>query len=184
MRLGRFYNLEQRSLLMKSFVESQFAYSPLVWMFHDRGSNNKINRVHERALRFVYKDDIHTFKELLIRDNSVTIHHRNIHAVAIEMFKSLHNVQIDLMDDIFIKSSEFNVQRTRSQNDFMRPRVNTVHYGNDSLRDFGPRVWNILPNEIKSSTHLSDFRAKIKKWIPSECPCRLCTIYIGGLGYI
>ena len=184
MRLGRFYNLEQRRLLMKSFVESQFAYSPLVWMFHDRGSNNKINRVHERALRFVYKDDIHTFKELLIRDNSVTIHHRNIHAVAIEMFKSLHNVQIDLMDDIFIKSSEFTVQRTRSQNDFMRTRVNTVHYGNDSLKDFGPRVWNILPNEIKSSTHLSDFRAKIKKWIPSECPCRLCTIYIGGLGYI
>ena len=88
MRLGRFYNLEQRRLLMKSFVESQFAYSVLVWMFHDRGSNNKINKVHERALRFVYKDDRCSFQELLIRDNSVTIHHRNIHAVAIEMFKS------------------------------------------------------------------------------------------------
>ena len=44
MRLGRFYNLEQRRLLMKSFVESQFAFCLLVWMFHDRGSNNKINK--------------------------------------------------------------------------------------------------------------------------------------------
>ena len=88
---------------MKSFVKSQFVYSPLVWMFHDRGSNNKITRVHERALRFVYKYDRHTFEELLIRDNSVTIHHRNMHAVAIEMFKSLNNVQIDLIGEIFIK---------------------------------------------------------------------------------
>ena len=119
MRLGRFYNLEQRRLLMKSFVKSQFAYSPLVWMFHDRGSNNKINRVHERALRFVYKDDRHTFEELLIRDNSVTIHHRNIHAVAIEMFKSLNNVQIDLIDDIFIKNNDLNIIQTRSRNDFL-----------------------------------------------------------------
>ena len=82
---------------MKStFVESQFAYSPLVWMFHHRGSNNKINRVHERVLRFVYKDDRCSFEELLIRDNSVTIHHKNIHAVAIETFKCHNNEQIKI----------------------------------------------------------------------------------------
>ena len=169
---------------MKSFVESQFAFCLLVWMFHDRGSNNKINRVHERILRFVYKDDRCSFEELLIRDNSVTIHHRNIHAVAIELFKCCNNEQIEIMNDIFIKNSELNIRQTRSQNDFIRPQVNSVHYGDDSLKYFGARIWEIIPDEIKMCTQLSEFKAKIKKWVPSECPCRLCREYIGGLGYI
>ena len=52
---------------MKAFVESQFGYS-LIWMFHSRGLNNKINRIHERALRITYKNKSSTFQELLEKD--------------------------------------------------------------------------------------------------------------------
>ena len=183
-RLARYYNLEQRRLLMKSFVQSQFAYSPLVWMFHDRGSNNKINKIHERALRFVYKDDISTFQQLLLRDNSVTIHHRNIHTMAIEMYKSLNGIQLDVFNDIFVKKGDLNIRSTRSQNEFYLGRVNTVHYGHDSLRYFGPKIWESIPIHIKLSESLKDFKLNVKKWTPSECPCRLCKDYIGGLGYV
>ena len=86
-RLCRFYSLSQHRLTMKCFIESQFAYSPLVWMFHDRGLNNKINRIHARALRIVYRDDVTTYDELLKKDGSFCIHHRNIHTLAIEMYK-------------------------------------------------------------------------------------------------
>ena len=60
----------------------------LVWMFHSRGINNKINRIHERALRITYNNNSSSFQDLL--DNSVTIHHRNIRTLAIETFKVLH----------------------------------------------------------------------------------------------
>ena len=40
-RLSRFLSLDQRRMLMKSFIESQFAYCPLVWMFHNREWNNR-----------------------------------------------------------------------------------------------------------------------------------------------
>ena len=63
---------------MKAFVESQFGYCPLIWMFHSRGLNNKINRMHERALIITYKDKSSTFPQLLENDNSVSIHHRNV----------------------------------------------------------------------------------------------------------
>ena len=63
---------------MKAFVESQFGYCPLIWMFHSRGLNNKINRMHERALTITYKDKSSTFPQLLENDNSVSIHHRNV----------------------------------------------------------------------------------------------------------
>ena len=46
-------------LILKAFIESQFGYCPLVWMFHSRTLNNRINRLHERALRLVYKITSH-----------------------------------------------------------------------------------------------------------------------------
>ena len=75
---------------MKALVESQFGYCPLIWMFHSRGLNNKINRVHERALRITYKDKSSTFQELLEKDSAVSIHHRSIQKLAIEIYKVLH----------------------------------------------------------------------------------------------
>ena len=100
------------------------------------------------------------------------------------MFKCHNNEQIEIMNSIFSQNSKLNVNRTRSQNDFVRPHANSVHYGHDSLRYFGPRIWEIMPSEIKQCTNLSESKSKIKKWIPSDCPCRLCRNYIGGLGYI
>ena len=46
-------SLDQRRLIMKSFIKSQFGYCPLIWMIDSRKLNNKINRIHERALRIV-----------------------------------------------------------------------------------------------------------------------------------
>ena len=68
---------------MKAFIESQFAYCPLVCMFCSRSSNNRINHLHERALRIVYNDPSSRFEDLLVKDNSVSIHHRNIRLLAI-----------------------------------------------------------------------------------------------------
>ena len=76
----------QRRLIMKSFISSQFGYCPMIWMNHSRALNNKINRIHERALRLVYRDKKSTFEELLNKDNSVKFHikksssncHRNV----------------------------------------------------------------------------------------------------------
>ena len=73
---------------MKSFVTFQFGYCPLIWMFRRRRLNNKINSVHERALRITYQDHIFAFPKLLNKYNSVSVHHRNLQALATEMFKT------------------------------------------------------------------------------------------------
>ena len=88
--LARISNLmkpNKLKILMKAFLESQFSYCPLVWMFHSRALNNRINRLHERALRLVYKEPHLTFQELLDKDNSFTIHHRNVQKLATEIYK-------------------------------------------------------------------------------------------------
>ena len=76
---------EKLRILMKTFIESQFNYCPLVWMFHSRKINEKINKLHERALRVVYSDDNLTFEQLLEKDNSFDIHDRNLQKLAIHV---------------------------------------------------------------------------------------------------
>ena len=66
--------------LFKAFVESQFKYCPIGWMFHSRRTNNKINRLRERALRNVY-EDVSTSDQLLAMGKSFCIHHQNIQAL-------------------------------------------------------------------------------------------------------
>ena len=65
---------------MKAFITSQVSYCPLIWMFHSRNLNNKINRIHEGALRLVYQNNL-SFSELLDLDNSVTVHQKNLQKV-------------------------------------------------------------------------------------------------------
>ena len=57
---------------MQAFIQSQFGYCLLVWMFHSRKLNNRINKIHEKSLRVVYDDKISTFSELLEKDNYFT----------------------------------------------------------------------------------------------------------------
>ena len=73
---------------MKAFVISQFNYSPSIWMLHSRVLNNRINRVHERALRLVYRNKNLSFSELLELDNAVTIHHRNLQVLVTDKIKN------------------------------------------------------------------------------------------------
>ena len=94
-RLSNFCFLctNKKRVLMKAFIESQFSYCPLIWMFHSRGVSNKINHWHERSLRIVYQDNISSFEDLLKKDRSFTIHQRNIQSLVIELFKVKGNIQ-------------------------------------------------------------------------------------------
>ena len=72
-RVTPYMDLSKRRILLNAFFISQFSYCPLVWMFHSRGKNNKINRIHERCLRIIYNDKKSTFYELLEKYGSISI---------------------------------------------------------------------------------------------------------------
>ena len=93
--------IEKKRIIMKAFIESQFGYCPLIWMFHSRSLNNKINRIHERALQITYNDKSSSFQDLLKKDNSVSIHHRNIRTLPTEIFKFLQGLSPPILSEVF-----------------------------------------------------------------------------------
>ena len=176
-RIAGILPFQKRHILLKTFIESQFSYCPLIWMFCSGTMNRKINHIHERALRIVYRDYESSFEDLLKKDKSLTFHHRNIHQVAIEMFKVKHDLSPPFMKEIF--DSDVNFREY-----FRRPNVNTVKKGCRSLRNFGPIVWKMLPEKCKSCETLEEFKNSVKTWEPKNCPCELCNRIIPGFGRI
>ena len=182
-RISPYLTENKRKILMGSFFTAQFGYGPLVWMNCSREVNNKINRLHERCLRLVYSDKQSSFKELLTKDKSVTIHHRNIQKLATEMFKALNTSENHILNDIFPKKTPVRYN-LRHHKQFSTRTFKTVHYGTDSIAFLAQKIWDRVPEEIKASTSVERFRSKIKNWKPEDCPCRLCKIYIPKLGFL
>ena len=181
-RMSNILSFPKMKLLIKSFFESQFAYCPLVWMLYNRSLNRKINKLHERALRILYKDDISTFEQLLSKDESVTMHHRNMQKLAIEMYKVKYNIlPCPIAEFISKRDIHYNM---REVSDFERERHNTVLFGSETLRIVGPKIWDLIPSEIKLASSLSIFKSLIKRWSIQRCPCRHCREYIPILGFV
>ena len=100
-RVSAFMNPDKLRLLMNGFIKSQFSYCPLIWMFHDRALNAKVNKILERALRIVYKHSHADYETLLKLDNAVSIHQRNLQYLMIEIYKTKKNLNPSFMSEVF-----------------------------------------------------------------------------------
>ena len=133
---------------MNAFFKSQFSYSPLAWMMHSRKLKKKINRLHERYLHLAYNDGLSSFEELLERGNSVSVHKRNIQCLAIELYKVFNDICPDIMKNVFPLSASSNCD-IRSRCTFTTRSVKTVYYETESLSYLAPKVWELIPKNIK-----------------------------------
>ena len=176
------HTLENDCNLMRAFITSQFQYCPLIWMFHSRQLNQKINKIQERALRITYKDTESTFSELLQKDCAVAIHTKNLQILMTEIYKTKNGLNPSFMQEIFRENTtHYNL---RNNNEFTQPRVRSVSNGKESVRFKGPQLWQTLPPTIRNSETLRRFEKEIKNWYGENCPCKLCRTFIPNLGYL
>ena len=149
-RVTGYMSLEKRRIVMKTFVESQFNYCPLIWMLHSRTLNNKINCLHERALRIVYSDYKSSFNTLLEKNGYSSVHHRNIQCLAIEIYNFFHGFSPAIMGYIikFNRPPTYNL-KTRQELYSRNPK--TVRYGTETMSFLAPKIWAIVLQSIKNA---------------------------------
>ena len=176
-------NTNKRRVLMKAFITSQFSYCPLVWMFHSRTMNNRINTLHEKALRLVYTNKPNlSFDDLLKEDKSVKIHQKNLQILATEIYKVKNDLGPKIMADIFhFVEKPYNLRN----NSIIQSQANRKFYfGTESLSSLAPKLWELIPSEIKSAKSRNIFKEKINSWTTDKCPYRLSKTYVGNIGLI
>ena len=119
-----------------------------------------------------YNDKQSSFNELLEKDGSVSIHEQNLQFLATEMYKISNGLPTPLMKDIFpVNGNPYNL---RQNSQFSRPRINTVYHGTESISNLGPKIWDLVPCNLKEINELDELKKAIKQWKPEDCPCRFC----------
>ena len=179
-RVSHLMTFKHRKMVMNCFIMSQFGYCPLVWMFHSRKLNNRINRIHERTLRLIHQNTNLTFEELLAKDDSYTIHQRTIQTLGIELYKVAYGLSPEIMKLVFPLVDE---TMNPIDSKFSSRNVRTVSWGTETLAFLAPRIWSMIPADMKKFS-LSKFTKLIKKWVPDKCPCRNCKTYVQGVGFV
>ena len=133
-------------------------------MLHGRRLNNKINSTS-------------TFQELLNKDKSVSIHHRNM-----QVFQIHKGLSPEILRETFVsKTSSYNLCRNDT---FEKCKVHSIYHGTELLPFLGSKLWDLVPVEMKQSESLYFFKLKIKNWVLFECPCRICKTYIQQVGFL
>ena len=145
---------------MRSFVMSQFSCCPLIWMCHSRKINNQIEKLHERALRLVYNDKSSSFRELLKRDKSVTIHKRNIQVLLAGIFKVKSRVAPEIMTRIF-KFKDHSYDLTKKYC-IERRIIKSCKYDSETVFNLGTNLWYTYKKIFKKTEYLQDFKSKVK----------------------
>ena len=98
------------------------------------------------------------------------------------MFKVKNNIAPEIMKELF--APKMTSYHLGNNNSFKRRRVKSVWNGTESVSYLGPKIWDLVPNEIKESESLNGSKFKIKRWVLEGCPCRICKIYLEQVGFI
>ena len=111
----------------------------------------------KRCLRIIYNDKRSTFEELLAKDNYVSVHHNNIHALATEIYKVANGISPEIMNEVF-KLREETHYHLRHTTQFLVNPIHSVINGSESVSYLGPKTWEQIPTEIKNEDSLAGFK--------------------------
>ena len=141
-------------------------------MFTSKNSMLKLNKIYRRTLRVVYDDYKSTYEELLASHNYISIHQKHLKHLAVEVYKSLTNLNPEFMWPFFKnKSIPYNL---RNGNICILPLARASHYGINSVQFRGRLLWDNLPTSVKEIVSVKEFKQKLDHVLKFYCSCIAC----------
>ena len=150
--------------------------------FVPKQNSDKLEKLQERALRFVFSDYTSPYSDLLKHGNFLSLSALRISYLAIEMYKCVYGINPPYLNELFIgKDTRYNL---RGSNLLQQPEFETVRYGFKSFRlrlpyslrfrYYGSKLWNALPTQLNASENLHHFKKNITQW----CLSGKCDVFI------
>ena len=99
-RIRKFLTVDKAKVLGNAFIDSQFNYVPLLWMFCRKTLYSKIERIHHKTLKVIYQSD-DEYYDLLLKTKTISIHQRHLRFLMTEIYKSVSQLNPELMWSYF-----------------------------------------------------------------------------------
>ena len=171
-RLSRVLNYENKMLLYNSFIECYFNYCSVIWHSTSNESTLKIEKIQEKALRFITLDFSSSYHDLLNVCNKSPLYVIRLRKILELVFKIL-NKKTPMYLSIFAKR-KISVRTLRRCNDLHLPKFKTILYGKKTMTYLAAMLWNSLDNDIQNAITLTNFKTQINKWSGPKCKCGFC----------
>ena len=159
-RLCNILDEETKVAIYNSFIKANFDYCPLIWAFCNKGDIVRLQKIQNRAIRFVHNDFECNSMDLLLKYNEHSIVTLNIYKIAVQMFKCYHDISPSYICSLFKKRNNVYNNRHAYNYDLRRPR--TIRYGQKCFSYMGPKIWNSLSYELKTAENLNCFKSLIR----------------------
>ena len=173
-RFSTILSQKEKMQIFNAFILSNFNYCPLVWHLCGQTDTNKMERIQERALRFVLNDHNSSYYDLLQRAHKPSLYLGRLRKLSIEVYKIITHNGPNFLESLFERyETPYNL---RDNNRIHQPAYNTITYGKNSVRYQGAKLWNVLPLHIKEATTLPQFKRLIHTWLGPSCKCSICVL--------
>ena len=160
-RLKNILPLKTKESLYRSFILPNFYYCNQVWHHCGKRNTAKIEKVNERALRYVYNDKHTSYQHLLERIRLPSMESRRIQDMLLTIHNSISNKTPRAIKNLInLRSFKYNLRRQEYV--LSLPKVNTTKYGLKSWRYFAAKKWNELSNDIRIKADTNEIVNRIR----------------------
>ena len=139
--------IEKTKILGNAYIDSQFNYAPLLWMFCRKTLYSKIEKIHHKTLKVIYESN-DTYDNLLLQSNTVSVHQRHLRLLMTEIYKSISQLSPEFMWSYFThKDMPCNLRKGPILG---LPKTHSFYYGTNAAHFRDSLIWNNLPAVVKS----------------------------------
>ena len=172
-RFKKILGTETKMLLYKSYILPHFTYSSTVWIHCGKTNAAKLEKLNERALRCIFRDNTSTYDDILKKAKMTTLQNRRIQDMCILIYKTMHGLAPAFIRDMITvrDTTKYNL---RGKTKLFIPRINTTKFGLNSFYYYGPKIWNSLKEPIRTAPSLDAFIHEIRNITFDTCDCHLC----------
>ena len=155
-----------------NLILSQFIYCSIIKMFCSKTSYKQIGQILKRGLRIVYNEPHMSLEELLIRDQDISVHCKQIDTLLTEIYTNFQGKILILWKAFSRKKDVINNIRTSDL--LTLHKINTKRFGLYSFSFRASHFWNQLPDHIKYKTSVKVFKNKlVKSWQEITYSCAI-----------
>jgi len=163
-RTKKILPFETRKCLYLAFIIPHFNYCSETWHFCNKSAIAKLHveKVNERALRFVFNEKQRPYSELLDKIGLPSLKNQRLAKIVCTVFNVINSQHAQKSMCIYLIGFKNNKYNLRGSEILKRPKASTTTYGLKSSRFLAPKILNSLPGSYRTVRTFKAFKNSIR----------------------